>query len=31
MHRRLAVASWRPARDGRIYARMAIDATAVLD
>jgi len=30
VRRRIAVATWRPSTDGRIYARMAIDATAVL-
>lgn len=28
--RRIAVATWRPSRDGRIYTRAAIDATSVL-
>ncbi|MEJ7706771.1 MAG: 2-oxo acid dehydrogenase subunit E2 [Nocardioidaceae bacterium] len=28
--RRIAVASWRPSNDGRIYTRMAIDASALL-
>lgn len=28
--RRLAVATWRPSTDGRIYARMAVDATPML-
>ncbi len=27
--RRVAVATWRPSRDGRIYSRSAIDATAI--
>ncbi len=27
--RRLAVATWRPSRDGRLYGRVAIDATAL--
>jgi pyruvate dehydrogenase E2 component (dihydrolipoamide acetyltransferase) len=30
VRRRLAVATWRPSKDGRIYARMAVDATALL-
>jgi pyruvate dehydrogenase E2 component (dihydrolipoamide acetyltransferase) len=30
VRRRLAVATWRPAKDGRIYARMAVDATPLL-
>lgn len=30
LRRRVAVATWRPSRDGRIYTRMAVDATAVL-
>ena len=30
VRRRLAVATWRPSADGRIYARMAFDATALL-
>jgi len=30
IRRRVAVASWRPSRDGRIYTRAAIDATALL-
>lgn len=30
LRRRLAVATWRPSKDGRIYARMAFDATALL-
>ncbi|MGI9031573.1 MAG: 2-oxo acid dehydrogenase subunit E2 [Ilumatobacteraceae bacterium] len=28
--RRIAVATWRPSRDGRIYARSVLDATAAL-
>ncbi|WP_353952300.1 2-oxo acid dehydrogenase subunit E2 [Knoellia sp. S7-12] len=28
--RKIAVASWRPSRDGRIYTRMEVDATAAL-
>ena len=31
LRRKIAVASWRPSRDGRIYARMEVDATAALD
>ncbi|MBA3233887.1 MAG: 2-oxo acid dehydrogenase subunit E2 [Propionibacteriales bacterium] len=31
VRRRLALATWRPSKDGRIYARMAIDATPVLE
>ncbi len=31
LRRRLAVATWRPSKDGRIYARMAIDATPLLE
>jgi len=30
LRRRVAVATWRPSRDGRIYTRMAIDVTATL-
>ena len=30
LRRKIAVASWRPSRDGRIYARMEVDATATL-
>ena len=30
MRRRIAVATWRPSTDGRIYTRSVIDATAVL-
>ena len=30
VRRKLAVATWRPSRDGRLYARMAVDATALL-
>lgn len=30
LRRRVAVATWRPSRDGRIYTRMALDATATL-
>jgi pyruvate/2-oxoglutarate dehydrogenase complex dihydrolipoamide acyltransferase (E2) component len=30
VRRRLAVATWRPSSDGRIYARMTFDATALL-
>ncbi len=30
VRRRVAVASWRPSRDGRIYTRVEIDATAML-
>lgn len=30
LRRRLAVATWRPSKDGRIYARMAVDATPLL-
>ena len=31
LRRRLAVATWRPSKDGRIYARMAVDATPMLE
>lgn len=31
VRRKIAVATWRPSRDGRIYARMEVDATAALD
>ena len=31
VRRKIAVATWRPSRDGRLYARMAVDATALLD
>ena len=31
MRRKIAVATWRPPREGRLHARMAVDATAVLD
>lgn len=30
VRRKIAVATWRPSRDGRLYARMAVDATPVL-
>ncbi len=30
LRRRVAVATWRPSRDGRIYTRMVLDATATL-
>ena len=30
VRRQIAVATWRPARDGRIYARMEVDVTAAL-
>lgn len=30
IRRKIAVATWRPSRDGRIYARMEIDVTAAL-
>jgi pyruvate dehydrogenase E2 component (dihydrolipoamide acetyltransferase) len=30
VRRKIAVASWRPSRDGRIHARMEVDATAAL-
>lgn len=30
VRRRIAVATWRPSKDGRIYARVEIDATAIL-
>jgi pyruvate/2-oxoglutarate dehydrogenase complex dihydrolipoamide acyltransferase (E2) component len=30
VRRKIAVATWRPSRDGRIYARMEVDATAAL-
>jgi len=30
VRRRIAVASWRPSRDGRIYARTEVDVTAAL-
>lgn len=30
VRRKIAVASWRPSRDGRIFARMEVDATAAL-
>jgi len=30
LRRRVAVATWRPSRDGRIYTRMAIDVSATL-
>lgn len=30
VRRQVAVASWRPSKDGRIYARLAIDATPIL-
>ncbi|MEO6020950.1 MAG: 2-oxo acid dehydrogenase subunit E2 [Knoellia sp.] len=30
IRRKIAVATWRPSRDGRIYTRMEVDATAVL-
>ncbi len=29
VRRRIAVATWRPSRDGRIYARVEVDATAM--
>lgn len=31
LRRKLAVATWRQSKDGRIYTRMAFDATAVLE
>jgi pyruvate/2-oxoglutarate dehydrogenase complex dihydrolipoamide acyltransferase (E2) component len=31
VRRKIAVATWRAPRDGRLYARMAVDATAVLE
>jgi pyruvate dehydrogenase E2 component (dihydrolipoamide acetyltransferase) len=31
VRRKIAVATWRPSREGRLYARLAFDATAVLD
>ncbi|MDT7546658.1 MAG: hypothetical protein QOE99_2768 [Actinomycetota bacterium] len=30
VRRKIAVATWRPSREGRLYARMAVDATPVL-
>ena len=30
MRRKLAIATWRPSTDGRIYTRVAVDATALL-
>lgn len=30
VRRKIAAATWRPSRDGRIYARMEVDATATL-
>ena len=30
VRRKIAVASWRASKDGRLYARMAVDATALL-
>lgn len=30
VRRKIAVATWRPSRDGRLYARIELDATAVL-
>ena len=30
VRRKIAAATWRPSRDGRIYARMEVDATAAL-
>lgn len=30
VRRKIAVATWRPSREGRLYARMAVDATEVL-
>ena len=30
VRRKIAVATWRPSRDGRIYARMEVDVTAAL-
>lgn len=30
VRRRVAVASWRPSRDGRIYTRLAVDAGSLL-
>lgn len=30
VRRKIAAATWRPAKDGRIYARMEVDATATL-
>lgn len=29
--RKLAIASWRPPRDGRIYTRLEVDATPIID
>ena len=31
VRRKIAVATWRAPREGRLHARMAVDATAVLD
>jgi pyruvate dehydrogenase E2 component (dihydrolipoamide acetyltransferase) len=31
VRRRLAVATWRPSREGRIYGRLEVDATAMLE
>ena len=31
LRRRVAVATWRPSRDGRIYTRASVDVTAALD
>jgi pyruvate dehydrogenase E2 component (dihydrolipoamide acetyltransferase) len=31
VRRKIAVATWRASKDGRLYARMAVDATPVLD
>lgn len=31
VRRKIAVATWRASKEGRLYARMAVDATAVLD
>ena len=30
VRRKIAVATWRPSRDGRIYARMEVDVTPAL-
>ena len=30
VRRKIAVATWRASKEGRLYARMAVDATAVL-
>ena len=31
VRRKIAVATWRPSRDGRVYARMEVDASAALE